>query len=211
MCDLNDGGGDCGIVIPCLQLRNDGAADDADLAVGQNALEAVAGLDAAFAVLNGEDQDDAAVGSLSADLPFVFEGCGEIFDRLAVEGLHRDHGDLGMGLAIDLQAERVQGLDGLRREDSSEVADVVGGLGKVLHPLGAEEWSDDDEEQKGKAARIDLACISSIVLIRRESDQSREDEKEGAQSAPSSIIQHSGPTRNCYFVPPLMPWCWSSG
>ena len=100
--DLDDGGGNGGIVVPCLQLRNDGAADDADFAVGQNAFEAVAGLDAAFAVLNGEEQDDAAVGSLRADLPFVFEGGGEVFDRLAVERFHRDHGDLGVGLAIDL-------------------------------------------------------------------------------------------------------------
>lgn len=137
--DLYDGGGYGGVVIPCLQLRNDGAPDDADLAVGENAFEAVAGLNAASAVLNGEQQDDAAISSLGADLPLVFERGGEVFDWLAVERLYRDHGNLRVGLAIDLKAKGIQVLDGLRRKNTGEITDVVGGLGKVLNALGPEE------------------------------------------------------------------------
>ncbi len=86
--------------------RNHHAADVAHLGVVENTLQPVADFDSIFPRVHHDDHQNAAVSSLLAYLPLLFERGGELVDRLiVVERFYCDHGDLRVGLTIDLGAE----------------------------------------------------------------------------------------------------------
>ena len=119
------------VVIMGLQRRDHGPADVPDLGIVQDAFEAVADFDEVMAVLNGDEHEDAAVGTLLANLPLVFQAIGEVGLVVAVKVLKDDDGDLGVELrrVVKLAAQAVKTGDGFRRQNVGEVGNVVGGLG----------------------------------------------------------------------------------
>src|SRR5271154_4328889 len=141
------------VVVASLHGRHHGAADVAYLGVVQDAFEAVAHLDAALGGAHDEQHQDAAIGALGADLPLLFESGGELFYRLRaavvpLDGLDGDDGDLGVRLPIDLEAEIVDAVDGLRRQNAGEVVDVAGRGGQLGHLLGARARERQQQQQR---------------------------------------------------------------
>ena len=110
-------------------------------------------------VLDGEDEDDALIGALRADLPLLFEIRSPAFDVLAVEGVHGNYYDGGVGLSVYVGG---QGFDGLLRcgvKDTGEVRDVCGWLGKIGRGLGIREAGRKqgrDDKQGGREAAQDV-------------------------------------------------------
>ena len=145
--DLPDAEGDGGVVVALLGVGDHGAEDVAGAGVVEDAFEAVTYLDAASARIHDEEHEDAAIGSLGANLPFVFKRGGELFDGLvAVEGLDGDEGDLGVGLAIDLGAEGFNALLCGGGQDACEVADVTGWSREGAHRLRVEQGGRCEEQ-----------------------------------------------------------------
>src|SRR6202000_1664350 len=83
--DLDDAAGNGAVVVSGPERRNHAAASVANLGVGQNPFQTVADFNAALAVLDGEEQDDATVGALFADLPLLFEAIGEVVNVITIE------------------------------------------------------------------------------------------------------------------------------
>ena len=98
--DLDYATGYCAVIIAGTQGWDHAAPDVANFGVGEDSLEAEADFNAAFAVLDGEDHDQAAVGAFFTDLPLLFEAIGPIVYIVAVEGLDGDDFDLGVGLGV---------------------------------------------------------------------------------------------------------------
>jgi len=129
--DLRDRGGgedERAVVVLLAEVGNHLAADAADLAVGQDALEAVADFNAVLVVVDREEDEDAAVCALGADLPAFFQFVDEVIDVLIADALDGDDCNLRVGTLVDLAAEQGEGLDGLRGEDAGEVVDVAAWL-----------------------------------------------------------------------------------
>ena len=137
--DLLDARLDSRAVLALGKLRVHAAADVADLAVGQDAFETVADFDACFAVLDGEDEENALVGGLGTDLPVVFEGGGPGVDILTVEGFDGDYLDGGVGLGVNLPGDVFDVFLGGRIDDVGEVANVTSGLRQLVGRLGVGE------------------------------------------------------------------------
>ncbi len=74
-----------------------------------------------------EDQD-TAVGRLTADSPLFEEIDGITLDIGAVERIDRDQRDLRVRFFIDLTAGIANLRNGVRIEDVREIVDVAGGL-----------------------------------------------------------------------------------
>jgi hypothetical protein len=145
--DLADAQRNGCVIVTLGGRRHHGAADVAYLGVVQDALEAVAYLDAASAGLHDEDHQDAAIGSLGAYLPFVLKGRGELFDgNVVVDGFDGDDGDLGVCLAIDLTAEVFDALLDRGRKDACKVIDEAGGSRKRADLFGRQK-ADRPEQQ----------------------------------------------------------------
>ena len=146
--ELLDAGLDGRAVLALLELGVHAAANVADLGVGEDALKAVANLDAVLVILNGEDHEDALVGGLGADLPSVFERGGKGIYVLAVEGFDGDDFDGGVGARVDLPGETFDVFFGGRVDDVGEVADVAGGLGELVGRLCGRVGREGEEEKK---------------------------------------------------------------
>jgi oligopeptidase B len=146
--DLDDASSDRTIVISLAKIGNHKAADVADFGVGQDAFKAIADFNTALAVLNREEQHDAAVRALLADLPFLFETVGEVVDIVAIERTDGDNHDLCVGGGVaQLAAETVDAIGGLGREDMREVGDPVGRLGQVFDAFGESRQSQKQQRQ----------------------------------------------------------------
>jgi len=142
VCDLAHAEGNRRVVVALLGRRYHGAAYVAHLGVVEDALEAVADLNAASPRSHDEEHQDATVGPLGAYLPLLLEGGGELFDGLvAVKGFDGDNSDLGVGLPVDLGAEALHALPGLGREDVGKVIDVARRRWKRGHRLRREKGS----------------------------------------------------------------------
>ena len=131
---------DCRVVVTLAERRNHHAADIAHLGVVEDALEPVADFDSIFPRVHHDEHQDAAVSSLRAYLPLLFERCGKLVDRLVVvERFYCDYGDLGVCLTIDLRAEIFEVEFGGRRHDAGEVIDIAGGSRKAVHRFGRQD------------------------------------------------------------------------
>ncbi len=67
------------------EIGNHLPADVANLAVRQNAFQAVAHLDAALVVVHGQQDQHAAVRALAAHLPLVFKRVGKVRRIVAIQ------------------------------------------------------------------------------------------------------------------------------
>ena len=122
---------DSRVVVALAEGRNHRAADVAHLGVVEDALEPVADFDPIFSRIHYDDHQDAAVRSLLAYLPLLFESGGELVYRLiAIHRLDRDNRDLGVRLAIDLGTEIFKIELGGRSEDVGKIADIARGRRK---------------------------------------------------------------------------------
>ena len=146
--DLLDAGLDGGAVLALLEERIHAAADVAYLGVVEDALQAVTDFDAVFVILDGEDEDDAFVGGLGADLPVVVERGGPGVDVLAVEGFYGDDFDGGVSFGVDLPGKVFDVFLGGGVYDAGEVRDVAGGLGELVGRLGGHVGRKGEEEKK---------------------------------------------------------------
>ncbi len=104
------------------------ALKSADLAVGQDGLEPVANLDAGAVIVDGIQNQNAAVGGLAAYSPLMEEVDGVAFDIGAIERVNGDDGDLGVRLLVDFAADVVHLRDGVLVQNVSEIVDVIGGF-----------------------------------------------------------------------------------
>ena len=132
---------DRAIVVAGLQVGNHVAADVARLAVGQDAFQSVADFNAVLVIGNGQKNHGVAVLALCLilvpHLPVVFKLRGVVGRVVAIEIVHRNHGNLRVGRGVvELRAEVVEPRDGLGREHVRKIAHVVGGLGQVGHLFG---------------------------------------------------------------------------
>lgn len=129
--DLLDAERNCSVVIEVTQGRDHGTANISDLGVVQNALKTVADFDAILPRVHDDQQKNAAVSPLRANLPLVFERSGKLVYRLiAIHRLDRDNRDLGVRLAIDLGTEIFKIELGGRSEDVGKIADIARGSRK---------------------------------------------------------------------------------
>ena len=151
-------------VLRLLKQRVHAAADVADLAVGKNAFKAVADFNAILAILDGEDEEDALVGGLGADLPVVFERGGPGVDVFAVEGFDGDYLDGGVGLGINLPGDVFDIFLGGRIDDIREVADVAGGLGQLIGRLGMGE-ADERANQESDSEKYAFGSHNDMVRL----------------------------------------------
>src|SRR5947209_5397018 len=137
-------GVEAGGVALLAEARRDRVADDRGRHdVGDHRLEAVADLDPQLALLQEDDEHDAVVDALAADLPLFGEADGDVFQALALErGEDRDdHLRAGGALAVGQLALEPLAVGG--GQDAGLVVDARGGRrGK-----GEGEGEDDAEEQ----------------------------------------------------------------
>ena len=135
--NFTHGLGDCSVEVIGAKKGDHFAAYIADLAIGENAFEAVADFNASFVVVDGQkNHDSAVVLALATHLPFVFESIGKLSRVNAIQRVDGDNGDLRVGLrVVELGAEAVEPGNGSRRENVGKVADVIGGLGQIFDPL----------------------------------------------------------------------------
>ena len=133
---LTDGKSQSAIIIPLAQIRDHLAADIADFCVVEDALKSIADLDAVFAVVDGEQDEDAFIGAFLADFPSVFKLVGVLGGVIAVEIADGNDGDLGVGGGVvELAANAVELGYGLGGEDMGVVADVAGGTRETFDGL----------------------------------------------------------------------------
>ena len=147
--DLLNAGLDGRAVLPLLELCVHAAADVADLGVGKDAFKAIAYFDPVLMILDGEDEEDALVSGLGADLPGVFEGGRPGVDVLAVEGFDGDDLNGCVSFGVDLPSEVFDVFLGGRVDNVGEVADVAGGLGKLVGSLGVGKADERATEDNG--------------------------------------------------------------
>jgi hypothetical protein len=128
--DLSDATGDQQERLAVLfgaHQRNRFALKAAGLAVGQYRFETVADFDAGAMILNGVENQDAAI-RFTSHTPFLSKIDRVTFDVGAVERVDGDQRDLGVGFLLNLPADVVDLGDRVLVEDVGEVVDVAGGL-----------------------------------------------------------------------------------
>src|SRR3974390_3102248 len=95
------------------------------LAVGKNRFQPVAYLHACAMILNRVQDQDAAVGGLRADTPFLEEVDGKALDIRSIESVDGYDCDLGVSFLLDLAAEIVHLRNRLLIEYVRVVVDVI--------------------------------------------------------------------------------------
>ena len=152
------------VIIRGLQVGNHVAADVAGFAIRQDPFQPVADLDAVFVVGNGQEHHGVLVLALVAHLPVIFKLVCVVSRVVAVEVVHRDDGDLRVGLrVVELRTDRVQPRDCVRRQHVRKIAHVVSGLGQACDGLGArgdgeeckksrQQWRNHGEMRAAKAS-----------------------------------------------------------
>ena len=104
------------------------ATEAADFAVGEDGLQAVAHLGPVFVVVDGEENQDAAIGLLGTDAPLCSQVESVVDDWLAVGGGDGDYGDLCVGFLVDFGAENGELVAGGLAQDIGEIVDEALGL-----------------------------------------------------------------------------------
>ncbi len=133
------------IVVSAFHQRNGFALKASHLAVGQDRLQSIANFDSRTVILNGVENQDAAIGGLCADAPLVEEIDRVTFDVGAVERIDGDERDLGVGFVVDLMAEVFDLTFCALVEHSGEIVDVAGGL-EIFDRLGPRGDSQGHDE-----------------------------------------------------------------
>jgi len=93
-------------VIVALAEDGDGfAAEAADFAVGKDGFQAVSYLGPIPVVIDGEENEDAAIGLFGTYAPLGGQVDGVVLDGLTVCCGDGHYGDLGVGFLVELGAE----------------------------------------------------------------------------------------------------------
>ena len=154
--------------VACLELGFDAAGDDhLGRGIRQDAFDSVAGRDPELALLHGDQEDDAVVGTLLSHTPLVTDVGGVAAGRLATQVLHRDHGELGAvgvleGLDLGFQP-RFVGVGDDVREVVDELA-VLGlgvGHGRGGHEEGEQCQQDGVDRVLGHAQTPRIGALGS--------------------------------------------------
>ena len=96
---------DRGVIVALAEDGDGFATEAANFAVGEDGLQAVAYLGPVFVVVDGEENQDAAIGLLGTDAPLCGQVESVVDDWLAVGGGDGDYGDLCVGFLVDFGAE----------------------------------------------------------------------------------------------------------
>ena len=91
-------------IVSLPQDRPDAAQNAAGVSIRNDRFQPVADLDAILVVLDRQQHQQAFVGSLFADAPFLEQADGDVLDRLVFERIHRDDGELRAGGALHVAA-----------------------------------------------------------------------------------------------------------
>jgi hypothetical protein len=117
-----DAGLDAAGDVARAELRDDRAiADLADEAVGQGALDAVAGCNEKLAILDRDEKEDPVVLVLVARLPGLGEPHRTLGDRIGLGRADGHDGDLGAGLLLELADAVGESRLGAGVDDAGEV------------------------------------------------------------------------------------------
>jgi hypothetical protein len=120
----HQGNGAAIVILP--EQRDCLAAKVSDLAIGEDRLQSVADFDAVFPVLHRQKDEDSVVRGFAADTPLLVQVNGVTLNVRTIQGIHRDYGDLGVRLLVELLADVIQLRDGGLIENMGEIVDVVG-------------------------------------------------------------------------------------
>jgi len=122
-------------VIAIAQLGNRLAPEATDFSIRQYRLESVAHFDAIFAILHGEQDQNAAVCRLAADSPLLKQVYGVTLNVGAIERIHRNHSNLRVRLLVDLPTDAVDSGNRVLVYGVSEVVNVISGM-QLRHGFG---------------------------------------------------------------------------
>src|SRR5437016_6196429 len=115
-----------GLSISALTQQGPGFAKNAaHESIGKNGFQTVTHLDAIFVVFDGGEQHDALVLALLADAPLAVKGVGDVFDRLAIQGIDADDRHLNASGLLHASAISFQLRARLRVQDVSKVTYVA--------------------------------------------------------------------------------------
>ena len=95
---------DGGVVVSLPEIWNRFAAKGADFAVGENRFEAITDFESILVIVNGEQDQDAAIG-FGPDAQLRRKVDGIVLDGLVSQRLDGDDGDLCLGLLLNLGAK----------------------------------------------------------------------------------------------------------
>ncbi|OPZ59185.1 MAG: hypothetical protein BWY87_01128 [Deltaproteobacteria bacterium ADurb.Bin510] len=124
------------------------AAERAQVAVGQQAFKAVAGVDAPLTVTNRHGEQQAVVLALLAQLPLVEQADVESLERFAPGGGQGQHDHLGPGFLLEFQEGRGQPSFEPILDHAGAVDHVAGRPGQLeglQRPQGREQAKPDDD------------------------------------------------------------------
>lgn len=112
--------------VVCAEARdydfpNDAASDR----VREDAFEAVSDFNPELAIISYNEQDDAVVEALLADLPALGYPDAEAFEAFSLKAGDREHSDLMAGLLLEAGQTLFENLDALRRHDPRVIVDAA--------------------------------------------------------------------------------------
>ena len=132
--ELPCSGLDGAVVIVGAKEGNHGAASVSGAGIVDDWFEAVAHLDAVFALIRGDEEEHAAIVFFAADAQMFVEIGGVVFDGLVLEVVNGNDGHLCTGFLFELGAELFERVFGPGTQRAGEIGYVAGGrdLGNVL-------------------------------------------------------------------------------
>ena len=119
-------------------------------------------------------EQHAAIRLLAANPPLLEELDRVIVYVVAVQRLHRDDGDLCIGLLVNLGGQRLELRFGLRRQRPGKVVDIASRLERLDWLRHAQECAKQEEEQTqqpngvAKHCKDCTGCASAVAEIRAE-------------------------------------------
>ena len=111
--------------------------------VGEPILQAVADLDPHAALLPGHHEEGAVVDALAAELPRLEDAHRVVLDRIALEAVHREDGDLGARPPLEVLE---LGLDAVADRRGHDPRPVVHPRGEERHRLRGQDGRGGEEE-----------------------------------------------------------------
>jgi len=144
-CDLQQGIA----VVTAAHERNHFALKAAHLAIGQNRLQSVSGLNARTVILDRVKNQNAAVSGLAADPPLLEEINSIRLNVAAIQRIDGHHGDLGMSVVIDLPTDVLHLSDCLRLKNVGEVVNVAGWM-ELRYLLRVSRNANEYNKQEGE-------------------------------------------------------------
>ncbi len=152
--DAIDAGVDAAVIIAALEGRGDVLLDDAiGRRVGQRALEPVADLDAHLAIIERDDQQDAVVHLLAAELPLLDDADRILVDLLGLRRRHDQHGHLAALRLLERCQLRLERRDLVGRERAGGVGDARGERRDRRERLCATRSRDEQRHRRHEGGR----------------------------------------------------------